>query len=79
MLCKGISLELHVISPFENIRLINFHGFIDQQKFLTINFQTTVMKKSLTKYRVIRTATKGQKQGYDLQHNVLTSLFHFAV
>ena len=31
MLSKGITLEL--ISSFKNIHFINFHGFIDPQKF----------------------------------------------
>ena len=36
------------------------------------------MKKFLTKTgQLIRTATKGQKQGVDLQRNALTSLIHF--
>ena len=35
------------------------------------------MENFKQKNRVIRTATKGLKQAYDLQRNALTSLIHF--
>ena len=36
-------------------------------------------EKVINKNRVIRTATRGLKQVYDLQLNALTSLVHFAL
>ena len=37
------------------------------------------MKKFLTKQGNLGLPQKGQKQGYDLQRNALTSLVHLAV
>ena len=47
--------------------------------FVCVTVQNGQVIQGSTKNWVIRTATKGQKQEVDLQHNALTSLLHFAV
>ena len=51
----------------------------NRTELICFNSICTSDKKFLEKNGVIRTATKGQKQGGDLQRNAVTSLVRFAV